>query len=186
MGMWFYLAQAAEAAMDGATAAAEAAEGGLIETLLDANVINLVIIWGVLIYFGRGFLGSMLAERKSGIETAIAEAEAKSREAAETMAAAKQKLAEVQQEIERIRATGQETAQKAKERILAEGEREVERIKSAAVQDLDGERKRAVAEIRQAIARQTMSRVEQQLREQLDDAAQRKLIDRSLTQLGQN
>ncbi|ERN41829.1 F0F1-type ATP synthase, subunit b [Rubidibacter lacunae KORDI 51-2] len=175
MGMWFYFAEAAKSAEEG---------GDLLETLLEANVINLVIIIAVLVYFGRGVLGKMLADRKDGIKTEISTAETQAREAAAMLAEAQQKLAQAQQEIERLRLAAEEAATKTKERILAESEREVERVKSAAVQDLDAERARAVSEIRQAIASQAIERVEARLREGLDSSAQRDLLERSLAQLG--
>jgi F-type H+-transporting ATPase subunit b len=36
--------------------------------ILETNLINLVIIIAVLFYFGRGFVGKILTERRSGIE----------------------------------------------------------------------------------------------------------------------
>ena len=176
MGMFsYFLAEATEAAEEGF---------GLNFDILETNIINLAIIIAVLFYFGRKFLGGNLAERRSQIEEDIADAENRAQKATADLKEAERKLAEAQKEIENIRQSAQESAQKAKERILAENEKEVERIKQSAVQDLDAEQERAIAEIKQYIARLALEKVESQLKDQLDQSAQEKLIDRSLAQLG--
>jgi F-type H+-transporting ATPase subunit b len=48
---------------------------GLNFDILETNLINLVIIIAVLFYFGRGFVGKILTERRSAIQEAIQEAE---------------------------------------------------------------------------------------------------------------
>lgn len=171
-----------------ATAAAETvAEGGLELNLdiLETNLVNLVIIIGVLVVFGRRFLGKMLGDRRSRIEQELTEAEKRAQEAETALAQAQQNLAQAQAEVERIRKSAEESAQKVKERILAENTREIERIKTTAVQDLDAQTERAIDEIRQRVATLALERVEVQLKERLQDQGiQRQLIDRSLAQLG--
>jgi F-type H+-transporting ATPase subunit b len=74
---------------------------GLNFDILETNLINLVIIIGVLVYFGRGFLGKTLADRKARIEEAIKDAETRKKEAAAALADEQQKLvtAELRQRI---------------------------------------------------------------------------------------
>lgn len=176
MGMFsYFLAEATEAHEEGF---------GLNFDLLETNIVNLAIIIAVLFFFGRKFLGSNLSQRRSQIEEDIANAEERARKATADLKEAERKLAEAQKEIEKIRNSAKESAQKTKDRILAENAREVERIKEAAIQDLDAERDRAVTEIKQYIARLSLEKVESQLRDHLDQSAQVKLIDRSLAQLG--
>jgi F-type H+-transporting ATPase subunit b len=176
MGMFsYFLAEATEAAEEGF---------GLNFDLLETNIINLAIIIAILFFFGRKFLGNNLSERRSQIEEDITDAEKRAQKATADLKEAERKLAQAQKEVENIRQSAQASAQKAKERILAENAREVERIKEAAVQDLDAERERAVAEIKQYIARLALEKVESELKNQLDQSAQTKLIDRSLAQLG--
>ena len=88
--------------------------------VLETNLINLVIIIAVLFYFGRGFLGKILTERRSSIEQAILEAEKRQKDAAAALAEQQQKLTQAQAEAERIRTASEETAKKAKEAILAQ------------------------------------------------------------------
>jgi F-type H+-transporting ATPase subunit b len=173
MGTYSYLVAASEGGFD------------LKLDILDTNLVNLVIIIGILFYFGRKFLGSILSERRSRIEQEIQEAEKAREDAAAALADAEQKLAQAQSEVQRIRQSAQESAKNAKERILAENSREIERIKETAVQDMDAERERAINEIKQQVTTQAIERVESQLRKRLDDKSiQEKLIDRSLAELG--
>lgn len=171
-----------------ATAAAEAASEGGIGfhfDILETNLVNLVIIIGLLIYFGRKFLGNILGQRRSNIESEIAEAENQAKQAAATLADAQQKLAQAQAEVEKIRKQAEERAQKTKEDIIAKAKQEVERIKEGAVQDVNAERERAINQLKQQVAALALEKVESQLKSHLsEDSAQRKLIDASIGQLG--
>ncbi len=157
---------------------------GLNFNLLETNLINLVIIIGVLFYFGRQFLGNLLSARRERIESEISEAEQRAERAAAQLAEAQQKLAQAKSEAERIRSRAAETAQRAKERVLADGRAEVERIRENAAQDVSSEQERAIAEIRDRIAKQALARSEARLQEILDESAQAQLLERSIAQLG--
>ncbi len=164
--------------------AAETGGFGLNLDLLETNLINLVIVIGVLIYFGRGFLGKTLSDRRSTIEEAIKEAETRQRKAAENLAEAQQKLTQAQAEAEKIKAEASKTAQAAREVILAQAVADVERLKAEAARDLDSERDRAIAQLRARVTALALQRVESQLQDRLDDYAQQQLIDRSIALLG--
>jgi F-type H+-transporting ATPase subunit b len=62
------------------------------------DLINLVIIIGVLYYFGGKFLGQTLSTRQSAIKTEISEAEQRKQQAAAALAEQQQKLAQAQRE----------------------------------------------------------------------------------------
>ncbi len=165
----------------------EAAEGGgfgLDFNLLDTNLINLVIIIGVLIYFGRGFLGKTLSERRNGIASAITEAETRKKEAASVLAKQQQNLAQAQAEATRIRSEAEVSATAARDAILAQAEQDVERMKAAADQDVASQQQRIVNELRQRVAALAMQQVEARLRSDLGETAQQTLIDRGIATLG--
>ena len=152
--------------------------------VLETNLINLVIIIAVLFYFGRGFLGKILTERRSSIEQAILEAEKRQKDAAAALAEQQQKLTQAQAEAERIRTAAEQTAVKAKEAILAQAAQDVERMKATAGQELEAEQERAIAQLRSAVVSLALERVESQLKTSLDDNAQNQLIDRSIALVG--
>lgn len=178
-----FLLLAAEA-HEAAGEAVEKGGFGFNFDILETNLINLALLIGVLIYFGRNFLTQILTERRSRIEQAIKEAEQRQRQAAEALADQQQKLAQAQAEAEKIRTSAAQSAQAAKEAILAQSVQEVEKLKQTAVQDLNTERERAIAELRQRVAAMAMQKVESQLRSVLDESAQQQLIDRSIASVG--
>ncbi|MFZ9737675.1 MAG: F0F1 ATP synthase subunit B [Prochlorotrichaceae cyanobacterium] len=157
---------------------------GLNFNILESNLINLVIIIGVLIYAGRNFLGNMLSERKALIEADFKEVEERRKTAAAALAEEQQKLAQSKLEAERILAKAQESAKVTRESILTQAAADVERMKAAAVQDLNAEQERVIAQLRQSVIAQALEQSVVQIKSRLDEDAQSKIIDQSLTLLG--
>jgi F-type H+-transporting ATPase subunit b len=152
--------------------------------ILDTNLINLVIIIAVLVYFGRGFLGKTLSERQSRIETEIKDAEERKKKAAAALADKQQLLAQAQTEAARIRTNAEENAKVARDAILAQAQKDVERLQAAAAQDLTSQQEQIVAELRQRIADLAIQKAESRLASELSSEAQQQLIDRSIAMLG--
>ncbi|NJN59133.1 MAG: F0F1 ATP synthase subunit B [Leptolyngbyaceae cyanobacterium SL_5_9] len=184
MGTLLLLAAEAGAIANDFSEAAEEGGFGLNFNILDTNLINLAIILGVLFYFGRGFLGKILSERREKIETAIQDAEKRKKEAASSLADQQQKLAQAQTEATRIRAAAEESAKKAKETILVQTEQDIQRIKAAAAQDLNSQQERIIAELRQRVVALALEQAESRLKSDLNENTQQQLIDRSIAMLG--
>ncbi|MBD3882753.1 F0F1 ATP synthase subunit B [Phormidium tenue FACHB-886] len=168
-------------------AAAEAIEEhgfGINLDILETNVINLAIIVGVLVYFGRGVLGKTLTERRAKIEEAIKDAETRKSQAAASLAEQQQKLAQAQQEATRIRTEAEARAKAAREAILAQAQEDVQRLKASAAQDLNSQQERVITELRQRVAAMALEKVESQLRSGLGNDTQQQLIDRSIATIG--
>ncbi len=164
---------------------AEAGAFGINFNVLETNLINLVIIIGVLIYFGRGFLGKILAKRRDEIQTAIQEAEKRKEDAAKSLAEQQQKLAQAQAEAKRILASAEESAKSARAAILAQAAQNVERLKESAARDTASDQERAIAELRQRVVTLALQQAEGQLSSTLkSEDDQRKLVDRSIALLG--
>lgn len=157
---------------------------GLNLDIFETNIINLAIVIGVLVYFGRGVLGKILAERRENIQSAIAEAEKRQKDAAAALAEQQQLLAQAQAEANRILAEAETKATSAKEVILAQAKKDVEKLQEEAVQDLSTAQERAIAELRQRVTAMALQNVESQVTTQLDEGKQQKLIDRSIALLG--
>lgn len=183
--MEIFLKLAINASVLGAEAveSAEAGGFGLNFNIFEANLVNLAIVAGVLIYFGRGFLGKTLVDRREAIETAIKEAEQRKKEAVSALAQQQQKLAQAQGEADKIRASGQEAATVAKAEIAAKAEQDIQRMREAANQDLNADQARVINELRQRVAALAIQRVESELPSRLNDSVQQQLIDRSIAML---
>lgn len=168
-----------------AVAEAETEGGfGLNLDILETNLINLAILVGILFYFGRKVLSNILSERRSNIETAIREAEAQTKNAADALSQVQEKLTQAQAEAQRIRKAAEESAQAARESILAQAAQDVERLKETAARDLDTQRERALAELRARVVALALQKVESELQSGISDETQHALIDRSIALLG--
>jgi F-type H+-transporting ATPase subunit b len=156
---------------------------GLDFNILETNLINLIIIIGVLYYFGGKFLGKTLSTRQAEIKTAIAEAEQRKQAAAAALAEQQQKLAQAREEAKKILADAHTTAERARESILAQSKTDVERMRASAAQDLTSQEVRVMRELQQRIAALAIERSEAALPSQLNDDLQRRLVDSSIALL---
>jgi F-type H+-transporting ATPase subunit b len=152
--------------------------------ILETNLINLAILIGVLLFFGRKVVGKTLSDRRERIETEIQAAEKSAQEAAAALEKEQQRLASAQAEAERIRQSAEQSAHKARENILAQAAADVQRLKETASQDLNSDRERAIAQLRASVVAMALEKVESQLEAGVDDATQQNLIDRSIALLG--
>lgn len=64
--------------------------------LLRTNALNIFLVLGLLIYYGRGFLGNRLRERQQTIAQTVAQAETAQKEAAAALQKAQDNLAQAQ------------------------------------------------------------------------------------------
>jgi F-type H+-transporting ATPase subunit b len=166
---------------------AEAAhEGGfgLNFNILETNIINLAVVIGVLVYFGRNILGKTLSDRRSQIEQAIQEAEGRVKEAAAALAQQQQNLAQAQTDAQKIKANAEASAQALREAILKQADEDVARMQASAAQDLATQQERVIAELRQRVAAMAMQKAEAHLKEQMSQESQHHLIDRSIAMIG--
>ena len=157
---------------------------GINTNILETNLINLGILIVVLVYFGRGFLGKILNERRSTIEEAIKEAEQRQQQAQASLAEQQQKLTVAQTDAQRILAEAEERAKTVRDSILAKAAEDVARMKATASQELDSDRERVISQLRSQIATQAIELAESQLKQHLNDNVQERLIDQSLALLG--
>ncbi len=169
-----------------ATEAHEASEGGfgLDFNILETNLLNLAILVGLLVFYGRKVLGNILSERRSQIADAIQEAEERQRKAAAALTEEQEKLTQAQAEAERIRQQAKERATMVANEIAEKSKQDVERLKETAAADLSSEQERVIAQLKKQIAQLAVEKAESQLKERVNDEMQHQLIDRSIAQLG--
>jgi F-type H+-transporting ATPase subunit b len=151
---------------------------------LDTNLINLVIVIGVLVWFLRGFLGGMLERRRQAILADLSDAEERLKSANAALAKAQTDLAAAQQKATQIQADGQARAQAVRVESEQRTIEEMARLKQDAVADLNAEAARVTDLLRREAARQAIDKALATLPGKLDDAAQARLIDQSIHSLG--
>ncbi|MGK7931351.1 MAG: F0F1 ATP synthase subunit B [Microcystaceae cyanobacterium] len=165
--------------------AEEAEEGiGFNLDILQTNLVNLVLLIGVLVYFGSKVLGNILGERRTKIAEAIEEAETRQKEAAAALGEEQKKLAQAQAKAAEIRQEADTRAETVRQQILAQADADIERMKATAEQDVSSQQDRLVEELKQRLAAMAIERVTGELSDRLDEDKQRRIIDRSIAQLG--
>ncbi len=168
-----------------AEAHSEVEEGfGLNLDILDTNLINLTLLVGILIYFGKPLLTNILSERSSKIAEQIQAVEQKQKQAEITLAEEQKKLEEAKVTAAKIRAEAETNAQRAREAILAQGEKEVARLQEMAGKDLSSEQEKAIAQLRERVVALALENAKSRLESLLNDEVQHKLIDSSIAKLG--
>ncbi|MEN9244589.1 MAG: F0F1 ATP synthase subunit B, partial [Gloeomargarita sp. DG02_5_bins_242] len=106
-------------------------EGGGIRfnpDLLGTNALNIFVVLGLLIYYGRGFLGKLLGERQQAIAQTIERAETAQKQAAAALAQAEQNLAQAQAMAAQLKQEGFAKAEQVRAALLMQAAQEVERI----------------------------------------------------------
>lgn len=157
---------------------------GLNFDLLDTNLINLAIIIGVLIVFGRKFLGETLSSRKMQIEREIRDAEERKQKAASELASQQQKLAQAQAEAKKLIENAYARAESVKASIAEQADRDIERLKADAQRDLTSQQDRISLELRRYVADKALGAAEGMCKSELNEDSQQRLIDRSIAMLG--
>lgn len=157
---------------------------GISSDILGSNLINLIIVIGLLVVYGGKIVGNILTERSNKIAEEIQEAENSASLAAKALAEGKENLNQAQAKAKQIKSDAQSTAEKLRVEILAQGQKDIERMKATAIQELDSERAKVIAGLKQRIAVLALEQAQQQLKETLNDEIQGKLISRAVEQLG--
>ena len=161
-----------------------ASEGfGINLNLFETNLINLVIVIGVLGWFLKGFLGGILERRRQAILHDLDDAETRLKKATADLAKAQADLAAAQQKAETILADGKARA----EAIRLDGEKRtisaMAALKQDALSELTAEGARLSEQLRREAARAAIDKVMAELPGRLDANGQARLIDASIANL---
>ena len=150
---------------------------------LETNLVNLVIVIGLLFWFLRGFLGGILERRRAAILQELQDAESRLKTATENLSQAQSELAAAQQKAEKIRADGQARAAG----IRAEGEKRTISVMAAIKAGADADAEADAARIKDSLRREAaLAAIDKALAElpaRLDASAQAKLIDSTIKNL---
>jgi F0F1-type ATP synthase, subunit b len=161
-----------------------ASEGfGINLNLFETNLINLVIVIGVLGWFLKGFLGGILERRRQAILHDLDDAETRLKKATADLAKSQADLAAAQQKAETILADGKARA----EAIRLDGEKRtisaMAALKQDALSELTAEGARLSEQLRREAAMAAIDKVMAELPGRLDANGQARLIDASIANL---
>lgn len=167
-------------------APALAAGGGSASPWLDLlyKAINFIVLVGILWYLLRkpvaGFFRNTAREEKEALDgTRRTEADA-----VRELEAQKTKIAQMQQELERMLADARNDAAAEMTQMTDEANAQAERMKQAALQKIDQEFRKARHELRRELAAQTLGLAEEGIRSRIGPADHQRLVREYIDQLG--
>lgn len=144
---------------------------------------NLLIVLGVLVYFGRGPVGEFFATRRSDIQKDLSEAADLLSQAEQRNADLQRRLADLSSEVENIHESTTRRAEEESERILADARATAERIRNDAQTAVDQELRRAKSELRDEAATIALELAAQKLSDNVSDADRERLMDEFITRV---
>ena len=157
---------------------------GLNLNPFETNIINLAIVIVGLWKFLPGFLGSILTRRREAILSDLRDAEERLTTATTALAAAQKDLAEAQIKAEQIRVDGKARAEAIRLDSELRTIEEMARVKQGALADLNAEASRVMDVLRREAATRAIARALEVLPGKLDESAQAKLVNQSISTLG--
>lgn len=150
---------------------------------LIAGVIAFAIVFVVVWVWGRPAIDRMLTARQEAITGQLTAAEATKHEAESLLMDYKQQLAKAREEANRIVEEARRSADALRSDVVGKAEAEAVSIVRKAREEAASERERAAAAIRDEVATLSLDLARRVVGESVDAAAQKKLVDRYISEL---
>nr|YP_010370360.1 ATP synthase CF0 subunit I [Macrochloa tenacissima]UOW78673.1 ATP synthase CF0 subunit I [Macrochloa tenacissima] len=129
---------------------------GLNTDILATNLINLTVVVGVLIFFGKGVLKDLLDNRKQRILSTIRNSEELRRETVEQLEKARIRLQKVELEADEYRMNGYSEIEREKENLINATSISLEQLEKSKNETLYFEKQRAMNQVRQRVFQQAV------------------------------
>nr|YP_010928688.1 CF0 subunit I [Adenaria floribunda]YP_010928940.1 CF0 subunit I [Pehria compacta]WKK47744.1 CF0 subunit I [Adenaria floribunda]WKK48081.1 CF0 subunit I [Pehria compacta] len=129
---------------------------GFNTDILATNPINLSVVLGVLIFFGKGVLSDLLDNRKQRILTTIRNSEELRGGAIEQLEKARARLRKVEIEAEQFRVNGYSEIEQEKLNLINSTYKTLEQLENYKNETIHFEQQRAINQVRQRIFQQAL------------------------------
>jgi F-type H+-transporting ATPase subunit b len=149
---------------------------GILKELI-YQALNLALLLGVLIYFGRKPISEFFSTRRSGIQSELSEAADLLTQAELRNSELQRRLVDLGSEVEGIREEAGRRAEEEADRILADARTTAERIRRDAQAAVAQELRRAQSELREEAADLALELAARKLNEQVGEADRERLVD---------
>jgi F0F1-type ATP synthase membrane subunit b/b' len=151
--------------------------------IFEANLVNLVLLDGGLVYLLSGALSESLSERQQKILGAIQESEERLQEATTRLTESETQLAQAQMVIDTIQQDAEKTSTQVKSAILTDGKAEIERLTSTAKSQISTIEARVRKQITDYVVTLALQRITMQMEGKLNSSLQQQIIDRNISKL---
>jgi F-type H+-transporting ATPase subunit b len=153
---------------------------GLNTNLLETNLINLGVVVGLLVYFGKGVLSNLLKNRKSTILNTIRDAEERYKEATDKLKQAKTRLEQAKIKADNIRINGLSQMDKEKKDLIDAADEDSKRLEDSKNATIRFEKQRAIEQVRQQVSRLALERALETLKNSLNSELHLRMIDHNI------
>jgi F-type H+-transporting ATPase subunit b len=136
-----------------------------------------IVIMAVLIKLAGPAVAKALRKRTDDIRAELEAADAERRAAESALTEQRAGVGDISADRQRLLVEANETAERLKVDVVARARTEGEALRARALADIEAQRNQAMGDLRAEVARLTRGAAEAVVRENLDDAAQKQLID---------
>nr|YP_010716284.1 ATP synthase CF0 subunit I [Cyperus papyrus]WDE76170.1 ATP synthase CF0 subunit I [Cyperus papyrus] len=131
---------------------------GFNTDILATNLINLIVVIGVLVFFGKGVLNDLLDNRKQRILNTLRNSEELRKAAIEQLEKARIRFQKVEQEANEYRMNEYSDLEREKQNLIKNGYEKLKRFEQNKKESLCFEQERAINQVRQRILQQVLQR----------------------------
>nr|YP_010036448.1 ATP synthase CF0 subunit I [Graptopetalum amethystinum]QQW46990.1 ATP synthase CF0 subunit I [Graptopetalum amethystinum]WQN00498.1 ATP synthase CF0 subunit I [Graptopetalum amethystinum] len=129
---------------------------GFNTDILATNPINLSVVLGVLIFFGKGVLSDLLDNRKQKILNSIRNSEELREGAIEQLENVRARLRKVEMEADQFRVTGYSEIEQEKFNLINSTYKTLEQLENYKNETIQFEQQRAINQVRQLVFQQAL------------------------------
>nr|YP_010236211.1 AtpF [Belemia cordata]QTD82985.1 AtpF [Belemia cordata] len=129
---------------------------GFNTDILATNLINLSVVIGVLIFFGKGVLSDLLDNRKQRILNTIRNSEELRGRAFEQLEKARTRLRKVEMEADQFRVNGYSEIEREKINLINSTYKTLEQLENYKNETIHFEQQRAINQVRQRVFQQAL------------------------------
>nr|YP_009746873.1 ATP synthase CF0 subunit I [Plagiogyria euphlebia]QII42519.1 ATP synthase CF0 subunit I [Plagiogyria euphlebia] len=154
-----------------------AASFGSNTNILEINLINLILVLGVLFYYGKGVLINFLDNRKRTILNTISDAEERYKEATEKLKRARTRLQQAKVKADEIRINGLTQMDREQRDLVDAADEDSKRLEDSKNYTIRFEKQRAIEQVRQQVPRLASERALESLNSRSDNELHLRMID---------
>nr|YP_010976391.1 CF0 subunit I [Stellaria neglecta]WNX95192.1 CF0 subunit I [Stellaria neglecta] len=129
---------------------------GVNTNILATNLINLSVVIGVLIFFGKGVLSDLLDNRKQRILNTIKNSEELRRRAVEHLEKARARLRKIEIEADQFRVNGYSEIEREKMNLINSTYKTLEQLENYKNETIQFEQQRTINQVRQRVFQQAL------------------------------
>nr|YP_010599980.1 ATP synthase CF0 subunit I [Gomphrena globosa]WAL04546.1 ATP synthase CF0 subunit I [Gomphrena globosa] len=129
---------------------------GFNTDILATNLINLSVVLGILIFFGKGVLSDLLDNRKQRILNTIRNSEELRGKAIEQLEKARARLKKVEMEADQFRVNGYSEIEREKINLINSTYKTLEQLENYKNETIHFEQQKAINQVRQRVFQQAL------------------------------